>query len=190
MHSQSSAGVLLSAGIVARSSAIELIQAPHFEFHVECLDENGDLKWEVRIRNLVTRVGAADMLDKYFAGSAYTAAWYLGLIGATSYTSGPAKTDTSASHGGWTESTAYSQGARPTLAFNAAGTGSDNVDKAASSASTFSINGSDTIKGCFVITNSTKGGSTGTLYSAGTFTDRIVVNGDTLNVTPTLRITV
>jgi hypothetical protein len=53
----------------------------------------------------------------------------------------------------------------------------------------YSINATQTVGGAFLISNSTKGGSTGTLYSASDFTspgDRSVVSGDTLNVTYTL----
>jgi hypothetical protein len=144
-------------------------------------------KWEDVICNLVTTVGGNDALDKYLAGSAYTAAWYIGLIGTTSYTTGPALGDTSASHGGWAEDQNYSQAARPTAAFSAA----SGKSKALSSALTFSINATTTIKGCFLISNSTKGGSTGTLYSAGLFTGGDkgpLANGDTLNVSYTATI--
>lgn len=56
--------------------------------------------------------------------------------------------------------------------------------KALSAAASFSINANVTIKGCILISNSTKGGTTGVLYSAGLFTggDKVVQSGDTLNV--------
>ena len=46
------------------------------------------------------------------------------------------------------------------------------------------MNASETIKGCFLITNSTKGGTTGIIYSAGLFSggDKPVQSGDTLSV--------
>ena len=49
------------------------------------------------------------------------------------------------------------------------------------------MNASTTIKGCFLVSNSTKGGTTGTLYSAGLFTggDQPVVSGNTLTVSYT-----
>ena len=60
------------------------------------------------------------------------------------------------------------------------------VDNAAAKAS-FDINGSTTIFGAFVTTNSTKGGTSGTLYGAADFAaSRAVISGDTLNVTVTL----
>lgn len=136
------------------------------------------------LENLVTTVGGNDLLDKYLAGSAYTATWYLGLIGATSFTA-VALGDTSASHAGWVEEVSYSQGARPTLAFSAAAAKS----KSTSTPAVFSITAGSTItiKGSFLISVNTKSGTTGVLYSAGLFTggDVAVINGDTLNVTYT-----
>lgn len=190
MMDKSGAGAHFDAGLVARGALVEDLEAPYIEYLVECFGPDGSLKWTETFRNLVTRAGAANLLDVGFGGSTQITTWYLGLIGNTSYTTGPAKTDTAASHSGWTEATGYSQANRPTIAWSAAGTGSDNVDKAASAAAAFSINATDTIKGAFLISNNTKGGTTGTLYSAGTFTDRAVVSGDTLNVTPTMRMTV
>jgi len=145
-------------------------------------------KWVEVFDNLVTTVGKNDMLDKYLAGSSYTAAWYIGLIGATSYTTGAAVTDTMASHGGWVEDVEYSQTVRPTTSWSAAAAGS----KALSAACVYSINGDGTtIKGCALTSVSTKGGTTGILFSAGLFTggDKVLANGDTLNVSYTATLT-
>jgi hypothetical protein len=46
-------------------------------FAIKCYDKDGNLKWEDRSHNLVVNVGLADMNDKYFSGSGYTAAWYI-----------------------------------------------------------------------------------------------------------------
>lgn len=168
---------------IGRNCAVhEEAQAKGF-YVVECRDRRGRLKWRDTIDNLVTTVGKNDALDKYLAGSAYTAAWYLGLISSTGYTTGPAAGDTMASHSGWSEDQNYSESNRQTAAWSAASGGS----KSLSSALSYSINASTTIKGCFLVNDNTKGGTSGVLYSAGLFTggDKAVDNGDTLSVSYT-----
>lgn len=145
-------------------------------------------KWTDEVHNLVTTVGKNDLLDKYLAGSAYTATWFLGLISSVSYTA-VAAADTMASHAGWLEAGAanvpiYSQGARPTTAWSAAAAGS----KALSAASVYTVaTTGGTVKGCFLTSVATKDGTTGILYSAGLFTggDKVVAVADTLNVSYT-----
>lgn len=154
-------------------------------FAVECFDQDGRLKWAEEFDNLVVTAGLNELLDKTFKGSGYTAAWYVGLTGSSPTV---AAGDTMASHAGWTEVTAYSEGTRQTLTLGTVSGGS--VSNSASKA-VFTINGTATAGGCFVATNNTKGGSTGTLFGAGAFTEgnRSVVSGDTLSVTVTLTVT-
>lgn len=161
-----------------------LIPAPRAIFFVQCFDQYGCLRWEDEARNTVMTAGKNDLLDKYLKGSAYTAAWFVGLIDVTSY-SAIAAADTAASHAGWVEATAYTEGTRPALTLGTVSGGS--VDNSASKA-TFSINATKTIKGAFCISNNTKGGTTGILYNAALFSggDRAVGNGDTLAVQATL----
>lgn len=154
-------------------------------FTVQCRDKDGNLKWEAKSPNLVVNVGLKDMNDKYFAGSGYTAAWYIGIYGAAA-SNDPAAGDTMTSHAGWTEVTAYSQATRPAASFGSATTADPSVVSNSGSPAVFSINGSTTVGGAFLTTDNTKGGTTGILFSASDFTspgDRAVVNGDTLNVT-------
>lgn len=141
--------------------------------------------WADECHNTVMTGGKNDLLDKYFAGSGYTAAWYLGLISSVSY-SAIAAADTMSSHSGWTEAGATnapnysSPAARATMAFSAASGGS----KALSSALAYTMSGAGTLKGAFATTVSTKDGTTGILYSAGLFSggDRVVASSDVVNV--------
>jgi hypothetical protein len=89
------------------------------------------------------------------------------------------------SHSGWVEIADYSESVRQTLTL---GTVSAKSVSNTASKAVFSINGTATVGGAFVVTNSTKSGSTGTLVGAGAFTggDKSVGSGDTLNVTVTL----
>lgn len=165
----------------------EHVTAPEFTYDVACYDRDGNEKWREVIRNTVMTAGKNDLLDKYFAGSSYTAAFFVGLISSVSY-SAIAAGDTMSSHAGWTEAGPtnapnYSQSTRPAVSWNGASSGS----KAASAACAFSITATGTVKGAFIATNSTKDGTTGVLYSASLFAaDRSVANGDTINVTPTV----
>jgi hypothetical protein len=156
-------------------------------FRIECLDAQGNLKWEANSHNLVVNVGLQDMNTQYFKGSSYTAAWYIGLYGAGASNT-PAAGDTAASHAGWTEITPYSNGTRPAASFGTATTADPSVITNSASPAAFSINATATVGGAFLISNSTKGGTTGVLFSAADFAspgDRSVVSGDTLNVTYT-----
>ena len=66
--------------------------------------EGGPLLWEDTINNVVCTLGKNLMLQTALTGSAYTVVGpYMGLISSVSYTTGPAASDTMASHGGWTE---------------------------------------------------------------------------------------
>jgi len=154
-------------------------------FHFKCYDKDGNLKWEDKAHNLVVNVGLADMNDKYFSGSAYTATWYLGLVN-NSPTPSYAAGDTMASHAGWAESTDYTQANRPTVTFGSATVADPSVIDNSGAVDVFTMNASVTIAGAFLTSNDTKGGTTGILFSASTFQSpgaRTVVSGDTLNVT-------
>lgn len=152
----------------------------HNVYTFECYGKDGNLKWREETPNLVTNVGLNDVLDKYLKGSTYTAAFFVGLKG----TGTPLAADTMSSHANWSEITAYSEGTREALTLGTVA--SQSVDNSASKAS-FSITGTATVAGAFVTTDSTKSGTTGTLYGVADFgASRSVENGDTLNVTVTL----
>jgi len=153
-------------------------------FKVECFGPDGQKKWEDEFHNLVVNQGLQDLNTKYFKGSTYTAAWYLGLItgpgSSTTYNAG----DTLASHAGWTEDTNYS-GNRKSVTFGTATTADPSVIDNSASPAVFNINNTTTVAGAFLATVAS--GTSGILFSEGDFTggDKLVANGDTLNVTYT-----
>lgn len=175
---------LSKAAAIRRKGHAEGLSISGF-YMIECRDKYGNVKWRDVIKNLVTTLGRNTLLDTMFGPTA-AATWYLGLIDSTGYTTGPAAGDSMASHAGWAESVAYSESARPTAVFAAAAAG----EKALTAPAEFSVSVDSTvIKGLFLANNSTKGGATGVLYSAGAFAngDKSVDNGDTLSVTYTAR---
>ena len=155
-------------------------------FHVQCLDKDGNLKWEDSSPNLVVNSGLQDMNNKYFKGSGYTATWYLGLILGPGSSTTIAAGDTLARHGGGTEYTDYAAN-RPAITFGTPTTADPSVISNSAAPTSFSISGAGgTIAGAFVCNAAT--GTSGVLFSASDFQspgDRIVVSGDTLNVTYT-----
>lgn len=160
------------------------IGGPVMENHwvIEAHDKFGNLKWRDEFDNLVTNAGLNDLLDKYLKGSAYTAAFYVGL---TDGTPSFAAADTMASHGGWTEVVAYDEAVRQTLTLGTVS--SQSVDNSASKAVfTISTNGTD-IGGAFICTDDTKGATDGVLYGGGALSagDKGLDDGDTLSVTVT-----
>ena len=185
MQNENAASVdLVNAGVETNKIAGENMSAKG-RFIVECFDKDGNLKWREDNDNLVVNVGLQDMNTKYFSGSSYTAAWYIGLYGAGA-SSTPAAGDTMSSHAGWTENTTYSNATRPQAVFGTATTANPSVISNSASVAVFNINGTTTVGGAFLTSNSTKSGTTGTLFSASDFQspgDRAVVSGDTLNVT-------
>lgn len=174
------AAVAAAAQMTLPGGAHEAVRV-HGRFDIEFRDHTGELVWRDEVKNLVTVLGKNALLDNHLSGSAYTAAWYLGLVnGASAPTFNEA--DTPASHAGWTEFTSYDEATRPAPAFNAASGGSK-----ATTQTVFTINANGTVAGCMLINNNTKGGTTGLLYSCGAFTggSQPVTAGGELRVTYT-----
>lgn len=174
----------VQAGLIARPKSLDMVGVGGV-YQVECVGADGKVKWTDTFHNLVVNTGLQDMTSKYFSGSSYTAAFYLGLVtgpgSGTSYAAG----DTLASHAGWTENTNYS-GSRKAAVFGTATTANPSVVTNSASPASFTMNATVTIAGAFLCTVSS--GTSGILYSAGDFTggDKSVDSGDTLNVTYTL----
>jgi hypothetical protein len=166
-------------------------QAGHpirFKFNIKArcqvLDRDGNIEREFDADgslhldgNGFVNVGLNDILDKFWKGSSYTAAHYMGLVDDDGF-SAFAAADTMSSHVDWAESTEYDEAARVTITWGTVSgqsVTSGNVD--------FSINATTTIHGIFVTTVSTKGGTTGTLIGTVAFdSPQALVDGNTLRV--------
>jgi len=161
-------------------------------YHVECRDAQGNLKWNEEFPNLVVAVGKQLMLDTLLrtSGTYTTVGPFLGLIN-NSTTFAAADTMTSKS---WTELTTYTVGGsavRGTAVFAAStssGSTPSNVTTSTATAITYTMTGSATVYGCFLVTGSgavsTLSSTAGTLYSEGNFgTAKTVTSGDTVSVT-------
>lgn len=161
-------------------------------YKVECRDADGKLKWNEEFPNLVVAVGKQLMLDTLLrtSGTYTTVGPFLGLI-SNSTTFAAADTMTSKT---WTELTTYTvsgSGVRGTAVFAASsssGTTPSNVTTSTATAITYTMTGSATVYGCFLVTGtgavSTLSSTAGTLYSEGNFsTAKTVTSGDTVSVT-------
>ena len=177
---------VVAGGLIAGAGAREQARATG-KYVVECFDKDGNLKWVAETPNLVVNVGLQYMAGSALTSTAQITSWYIGLYGAGASNT-PAAGDTMASHAGWTEVTAYAEATRVAATFAAATAANPSVVTNTASKAVFNINGSTTVGGAFLTSNNTKGGTTGTLFSAADFAapgDRSVVSGDILNVTYT-----
>lgn len=177
----------VTAGLITNPSSADTVGAGGV-YTVECIGADGKVKWTDTFHNLVMNVGIQDMNTQYFKGSAYTASPFLGLVTGPASGTTYAAADTLASHAGWTENTAYT-GARKAVTFGTATTANPSVLTNSASPSTFSMTGSATIAGAFLC--NVASGTSGILFSAGDFSagDKVVANGDTLNVTYSFALT-
>ncbi len=124
-------------------------------YKVECRDAQGNLKWDEEFPNLVVAVGKELLLDTLLrtSGTYTTVGPFLGLIN-NSTTFAAADTMTSKT---WTELTTYTVGGsavRGTAVFAAAsssGTTPSNVTTSTATAITYTMTGSATVYGCFIL---------------------------------------
>lgn len=152
-------------------------------FEVVCRDPQGNEKWRDRSHNIVTNAGLNYALDAAVSGGTPVTTWYVGLVSDTpTFAAG----DTMGSHAGWTEFTAYDEAARQT--WTDGGVSSQSASNSASTADFTISTNSSVIAGAFITSDSTKSGTSGTLFSGVAFTggDKAADDGDTLSVTYTL----
>ena len=173
---------VVSASLLANRGGTEGVNAGGV-FTVVCHGPDGQLKWTDTFHNLVVNQGLQDMNTKYFKGSGYTAAWYLGLVTGPGAGNTYAATDTLATNPGWNENTNYT-GNRQAAVFGTATTADPSVISNSASQGIFVMtSNAQTIAGA-LLTDAVSGTS-GVLFSVGNFTggDKVVDSGDTLSVT-------
>lgn len=150
-------------------------------FMAQGIDVDGSILWTERFPNGTTNVGLDNVLSVYLGAGSQTLTWYMGLIDNAGFST-LAAGDTMSSHAGWAESTAYSESVRQTWTPAAVSgqtiTNTTNV--------TFTMNATVTIAGAFIVSNNTKGGTTGILWATGQFSSaQALTSGQSLKVTYT-----
>lgn len=139
----------------------------------------GEILKTYTFKNGVVDEGINAILNIMFHAASQITAWYLGLINDADLVDLLA-TDTMAAHPNWVEDQSYTELTRPAWPEDAA------ASKAIANTTPvdFSINATRTISGVFLTSDNTKGGTTGTLWATGLFTegDASVQSGDTLRV--------
>lgn len=146
---------------------------------------DGSVAWtEDVVMNGDTTAGLNDMLSVYFNSGSQKTAWYSGLINNSGF-SALSASDTISSHAGWSEYTGYSESVRQTWTPN-----SPSAGVMTGSSMVFTFTESVTMKGAFIVSNNTKGGTTGTLFATGAFSStQAMSNGQTLTITYTKTLT-
>lgn len=154
------------------------------EFKLEFI-RDGKKYAEKEFPNAAVLEGRNHLLNVGFHGTTQVTAWKLGLIDNASW-SALDDSDTLASHAGWLEFEDYDESSRPTWTENAASassmTTSGTVDFTISSGGPF------TLRGAFLASDATKGGTTGTLWATGEFAGApvTVASGDVVRMTYTI----
>lgn len=133
--------------------------------------------------NLIVNEGLNAALNIMFNGATQIGTWYVGVY-AGNYTPVATVTAATIASASTEVTTKYNSATRPEWVEAAAS--SQSITNSANRAS-FVFNASETIYGAFLVSNATKGGTSGTLFSATKFaTAKTVENGDELLLTYTV----
>jgi len=133
-------------------------------------------------KNKPTIEGRNYAINAAIRGATQTSTWYCGLISSERFKR-RAVTDTASEHGGWIESTAYTQANRVTWSPDAAEDGKAQN----STAMVFTFNADTEISGFFISSSNTKGGTSGIIFStAGIGSSLKYANGANATVTYTV----
>ncbi len=144
---------------------------------------NGVIIDEFDVKNLVVAQGLNYMLGAALAGGSQITTWYIGLFSGN-YTVLDADVASGIAAAA-TEVTAYTAGTRQTWTPNSS-TPSGKATSNSSAQASFTFNGSVTLYGGFLISNSTVSGTSGTLFSGAQFgASKSVISGDILLLTYT-----
>ncbi len=115
-----------------------------------------------RFSNGIPTAALNAILESFFRTGTIYPVWYLGLIDTVNF-SGLAGTDTIGSHPGWQEFTGYNEAQRQPWNPSGASNGILTDPIAAS----FTFTADHTVKGLFVASDNTKGGTAGLLWATG-----------------------
>lgn len=113
-----------------------------------------------KIKNGATTLGLNYVLNTAFRNQSQLTAWYAGIISGAGF-SGVSINDTPSSHTGWTEFIGFSESVRQTWSPGAAAAGVI----VNTTAMAFTINSSGSGQGVFLISDSAKSGTVGTLWA-------------------------
>lgn len=149
-----------------------------FTYTIECVDNNGNVKWAEEVHNIIPTEAQNYFITAALTGGTRYTTWYIGI-----YTNNyaPVAGDTMATFAASaSEVTTYDEAARPTFTPGSVASGLvTNYDNPAE----FTLNADATVRGGFIASSSTKGGTTGLLLSAALFSSsRSVLNGEGLRV--------
>jgi len=152
-------------------------------WRVICEYPDGSFKWEDIIRNTITAEGINYILDAGFHSGTPIAetSWFIGVISTSSPTI--LDGDTMASHSGWTEQQSYDEATR--TAWGHGPPASKVVTNASPVIYTGSSGGPYPFNGLFLTSDNTKGGTTGTLWGGGGFSqgNKNLDEGEKINIT-------
>lgn len=156
-------------------------------FHVSCYDAAGNLKWRDRAKNGVTSIGLDHVLNVIFRGTTPITTWFIGLVDFAGF-SAFSLADIATSHASWSAVASGDLGNATWPAWSPGAPSSNAITNATTANFTMQPSGSLTVKGLFLVSNSTVSPLAGLLFSTASFTGgtQAVSNGDVLKVTYTI----
>lgn len=152
---------------------------------IRARDSQGRVRWEARAKNLLTTEGRNYLLGAGLTGQTASSNWFFGLIDNSGY-SAVSVSDTLASHSGWTENTDYTSETRVTWSKNSP----SSAQVTTATASSITMSAGVSIRGLFLASDNTKGGTSGTLLCVVPFSAvRAMGNGESWELEYTVELT-